>query len=157
MTKSVWCRAYAVGRRLQIAGSPGAIRRAAIIEEKAEDHVVHPVTIPVEAVAGGVNNTLVEAYNGSTRAGHVLTRCVGNKDFSNGREGIRRFPIARGLPHLLGCFPLAGVDASLCEIGSIAGLLIGVGGIAHAHRCPMADDDLWNRIHRVLNNRLRRS
>ena len=157
MMKVVWFGAYPVGRDLQIAGSPAAIRRTAIIEERAEDHVVHPVTIPVEAVAGGVNNTLVEAYNGSTRAGHVLTGGVGNKDFSNGREGIRRVSIARGLAHLLGCFPFVGVDAALCEIGSIAGLLIGVGGIAHARYCPMIDDDLWNRIHRVLNDRLRRS
>src|SRR2546423_6942016 len=153
----VWFGAYPVGRDLQIAGSPAAITRVAIIEERAEDHVVHPVTIPVEAVAGGINNTLVEAYNGSTRAGHVLTGGVGNKDFSNGRERIRRVPISRGLPHLLGCFSLAGVDASLCEIGSIAGLLIGIGGITHARRCPMIYDDLLNRINRVLNDRLRRS
>src|SRR5947207_13109004 len=133
----VWFGAYPVGRDLQIAGSPAAITRVAIIEERAEDHVVHPVTIPVEAVAGGINNTMVEAYNGSTRAGHVLTGGVGNKDFSNGREGISRVPIAGGLPHLLGCFPLVGIGAPLCEIGSIASLLVGVGGIRHRRRVPM--------------------
>src|SRR3989440_11653931 len=115
MMKVVWFGAYPVGRDLQIAGSPAAIRRAAIIEERAEDYVVHPVAIPVEAVAGGVNNTLIEAFNGSTRAGHVLTSGVGNKDFSNGRERIRRVSIARGLPLLLGCFSITGVGAHLCE------------------------------------------
>ena len=122
---------YPVGRNLQIARGPAAKRRTAFIVQWTEDQILHPAAIPVEAVAGGVNNTLVEAYNGSTGAGHVLTGGVGSKDFSNGRERIRRFPIAWGLPHLLGCFPQALVDAPLRKIGSIADLLIRVGGSAH--------------------------
>src|SRR5262245_11847850 len=124
---------YPVGRNLQIAGSPAAIGRIAVIVQRAEDHVLHPITIPVEAVPGAVNNTMVEAFDCSTRADHVLTRGVGKKDFPDGREGIRKVPIKRRLSLLLGCLALVGVDF-LCKIGSVAVLLIGVGGSAHVSR-----------------------
>ena len=113
--------------------------------------------MPVEAVAGCVNHTMVEAFDGSTRAGEVLTGGVGKKDFPDGREGIRKAPIARGLPLLLGSLAQAFVDAPLCQIGSMADLLIGVGGIAHARRCPKLDNDIGVRLHRVLNDCLRGS
>src|SRR5438128_5382841 len=120
---------YPVGRHLQIASSPAAIRRIAVLVQRAEDHVLHPVTIPVEAVASSVNNTMVEAFDGSTRADHILPGGVGKKDFPNGREVIRRVPIARGLSLLLVGLAQAFVAAALCKLGSIANLLIGVGGI----------------------------
>src|SRR5260370_29058633 len=116
---------YPVGRNLQIASSPAAIGRIAAIVQRAEDHILYPVTIPVEAVPSGVNNTLVEACDGSTRTDHVLTSGVGKKDFPNGPKGIRRIPITLGLSLLPGCFAPAGV-AFLCQIGSLAVLLIGV-------------------------------
>src|SRR5437588_596753 len=56
----IWLGAYPVGRYLQIAGGPAAIRCTAVLVERAEDHVLHPVTIPVEAVASSVNHTMVE-------------------------------------------------------------------------------------------------
>src|SRR5260370_11552812 len=96
---------YPVGRNLQIASSPAAIGRIAAIVQRAEDHILYPVTIPVEAVPSGVNNTLVEACDGSTRTDHVLTSGVGKKDFPNGREGIRRFPFRGGFPACLAGFP----------------------------------------------------
>src|SRR6266699_2570244 len=138
---------YPVGRNLQIASCPAAIRRTAAIVQRAEDHVLYPVTIPVEAVPSGVNNTLVEACDGSTRTDHILT---------NGREGIRRISITWGLSLLLGCFAQAGVDF-LCKIGGVAVLLIGVGGSAHVSHCPMLDGTVGVRIHQVHNDSLRRS
>ena len=84
MMKVIWPGMYPVGRDLQIAGGPAAIRRIASIVQRAEDHVLYPAAIPVEAVPSGVNNTLVEACDGSARADHVLTRGVGKEDFPNG-------------------------------------------------------------------------
>src|SRR5207247_6790380 len=55
----IWLGVYPIGRNLQIAGSPAAIRRTAVIVQRAKDHVSHPVTIPVEAMAGTVNHTVV--------------------------------------------------------------------------------------------------
>src|SRR5260370_18630726 len=147
---------YPVGRNLQIASSPAAIGRIAAIVQRAEDHILYPVTIPVEAVPSGVNNTLVEACDGSTRTDHVLTSGVGKKDFPNGREGIRRIPITWGLSLLLGCFAQAPLDF-LLKIRSVACLLIGVGGIAHVSRCPMLDGNVGVRMHRVHNDGRRSS
>ena len=150
----IWLGAYPVGRDLQIASGPAAKRRPAVLVQRAEDQVLHPVTIQVEAVASSVNYTLVAAHDGSTRADEVLTSPVGKKDFPDGREGIRKVSIARGLPLLLGRLAQACVVAPLCKIKSRADLLIDVGGIAHARRCPMLDSDVGVRIHRVLNDRL---
>src|ERR1700682_348584 len=69
----IWLGAYPVGRDLQIVSCPTAIRRTAVLVQRAEDQVLHPVTMPVETVASRVNHTMVEACDGSTRAGHVLT------------------------------------------------------------------------------------
>src|SRR6266704_3219057 len=146
---------YPVGRNLQIASCPAAIRRTAAIVQRAEDHVLYPVTIPVEAVPSGVNNTLVEACDGSTRTDHILTNGVGKKDFPNGREGIRRISITWGLSLLLGCFAQAGVDF-LCKIGGVAVLLIGVGGSAHVSHCPILEGVIGRSIHRVLDDSGRR-
>src|SRR5260370_38951487 len=140
-----------------MASGQATIRRPAVLVSRAEDHVLHPGTIQVEAVASSVNHTMVETFDGSTRADVVLTGGGGKKEFPDGREGIRRVPIARGLPLLLGRLAQACVDAALCKIGSIADLLIGVGGIPHARYCPMLDYDVGVRLHRVLNDRLRRS
>src|SRR5436190_14433387 len=157
MMKVTWLVIYPVGRDLQIASSPAAIRCTAVIVQRAEDQVVHPAPIPVEAVTSSVNNTLVAASDGSTRAGAVSTSCVGKKDFPNGREGIRRVPIARGLPLLLGRLAQAFVNASLCKIGNLTNQLIGVSGIVHTSPCPILGDDVRLRIYRVLNDRLRTS
>jgi hypothetical protein len=153
----IWPGIYPVGRDLQITSGPTAIRRTAILVQWAENHVLYPVPIPVEAVASRVNNTLVEACDGSTRADVVLTRIARKKDFPNSREGINRVSIARGLPLLLNRLTLAGVDAPLWKRGSIVDLLIGVDGIAHARHGPMFDDDVGVRIHRVLNDCLQTS
>src|SRR6266851_1557903 len=59
---------YPFGRNVQVARGPTAIRRAALIVERAEDHVMHPVTIPVEAVTSRINHIMVEAYHGSAGA-----------------------------------------------------------------------------------------
>ena len=150
----VWLGVYPVGRDLQIAGGPAAIRRTAVLVQGAEDDVVHPVTLPVEAVPSSVNNTLVEASNGSARAEEVLTSSIGKKDFPYGREGIRRVPIEWGMPLVLGCLAQAFVDAPLCQMGSSAVLPTGVGGIAHMSRCPMLDDTVGIRLYRVLTDRL---
>src|SRR5713226_1854048 len=116
----IWPGSYPVGRDLQIASGPAAIRRTAFLVQRAEDQVLHPVTIPVEAVASRVNHTLVEACDGRPRADHVLTSLVGKKDFPNGREGIRRVAIARRLPLLLGCLAQAFIDAPLGKSESSA-------------------------------------
>src|SRR5712692_1780376 len=60
-------------------------------------------------------------------------------------------------PLLLGRLAQACVEASLGKIGRSADLLIGIGGIAHVRRCPMLDDDVGIRIHRMLNDRLPKS
>src|SRR5712692_6893986 len=153
----IWPGVYPVGRDLQIASGPAAIRRTAVLVQRAKDQVLHPGTIPVEAVASTVNHTLVEACDGISRADHVLTSSVGKKDFPNGRERIRRVPIERRLPLLLGHLALACVEASLGKIGRSADLLIGIGGIAHVRHRPMLDDDVGVRIHRMLNDRLPKS
>src|SRR5438034_2948419 len=152
MMKVVWLGVYPVRGNLQIAGGPAAIRRNTVLIQRAEDDILHPVTIPVEAVPSSVNNTLVDASHGSTRADEVLTSGIAKKDFPNGRERIRRVPIERGLPLLLGRLGQTFVDAPLCQISSIAVLQIGVGGIAHVSRCPMLDDDVRIRIHRVFTD-----
>ncbi len=118
---------------------------------------MHPVTIQVEAVAGGVNHTMVVAYDSSTRADGVPAGAGGKKDFPDGREGIRSVPIARGLPLLLGRLALACVDIPLSQIEILVELLIGVDGVEHAHHCPMLDDNAGGCIHLVFNDRLRRS
>src|SRR5258706_188640 len=115
---------------------------------------MHPVTIPVEAVAGGVNNTMVVAHDGSTRADGVLANAVGKKDFPDGREGISSLPIARGLSLLLGRLALACVDIPRGQIESLVELPIGVGSVAHARHCPMLDDNAGGCIHLVFNDRL---
>src|SRR5260221_12525074 len=127
---------YPVGRNLQIASCPATIRRTAAIVQRAEDYVLYPVTIPVEAVPSGVNNTLVEAWDGSTRTDHVLSRGVGKKDFPNGRKGIRRISITWGLSLLLGCFAQAGVYF-LCNIGKRAAMPIAVAVCPHFTHCQL--------------------
>ena len=118
---------------------------------------MHPVTIAVEAVASGINHTMVAAHDRSTRAGEVLTGGVSSKDFPNGRVGIRKVPIARELPLLLDRFALACVAALLCQPGSLADLLIGISGTAHARRRPILDDSVGVCIHGVLSDRHRRN
>src|SRR5215472_8235355 len=154
MMKIVCFGVYPVRRNLQIAGDPAAIRRTAVLIERAEDHVLHPVTIPVETVPGSVNNTLVVASDGSTRADEILTSSVAKKDLPHGRERISRVSVERGLPLLLGCLARAFDTAHLCQSRNIAVLFIGVGGRAHVSRCPMLDDNAWIRRHRVLTDRL---
>src|SRR6266702_1080219 len=152
----IWLGMYPVGRNLQIASGPAAVRRTAILVQRAEDHVLYPVTIPVEAVASRVNHTLIETFDGSTRADHVLTRGVAKKDFPHGREGISRILIARGLSRLLDCPARAGIEALLSKIGSIAIQLIGVGGIAHFIYCPILDAVIGRSLDRVLDDSGRR-
>src|SRR5436309_2934417 len=101
MMKVIGLGTYPVGRVLQIASGPAAIGRTTVLVQRAEDHILHPATIQVEAVAGSVNHTLVEADDGSTRAGHILTGVVGQKDFPHGREGISSVPVAGRLSLLL--------------------------------------------------------
>src|ERR1051326_4020282 len=118
---------------------------------------MHPVVIPVEAVASSVDPALIAAAEGSARADHVLAGGVRKKDFSNGRERIRRLSIARELPLLPGCVPLGGIGVPLCEIGGIADLFIGIGGISHARHCPMHNGELRIRIYSVLDDHIRRT
>jgi len=100
---------------------------------------------------------MVAAHNCGTRAGKVLTSGIRQKDFPEGPEGLRSVPIPRGLPLFLGCLALAYVEVPLCEIGSIANLLISVCGSLHARHGPMFDSDIGVRIHWMLNNRPGRS
>src|SRR3989440_5878029 len=117
MMKVIWPGVYPVGRGLQNAGGPAAIRRTAVIVQRTEDQVLHPVTIPVETVAGSVNHTMVEACDGRTRAGHVSTSGVGKKDFPSGGGGISWVPIARGLLTLLGRPDHDGVGGPRSQLG----------------------------------------
>src|SRR5216683_404443 len=149
---------YPFGRNFQVARDPTAIRRAAPIVQRAEDHVMHPVTIPVEAVTGRVNHIMVEAYHGSAGADHVLTGGVGKKDLPNGGERISRISIERGLPILPGSLASADVAARLREIDAIAGIvnqLIAIDGAAHSIFCPVAYDNRGVRIYFVYADRLR--
>src|SRR5437762_7169915 len=145
--KVIGLAAYPVGRDLQIASGPAAIRPNTVIVERAEDHVLHPATIPVKTVTSGINNTVVATNDSSSRTDRVLTSSVGKEDLPNGREGIRSFSIAWKLPLLSSRF--AGHATPLRKIGSIAIQLISIDGIVHSILCPEAEI----RILRVLNDR----
>jgi len=69
-----------------------------------------------------------------------------------GRQPVADRELVLAKAYLIGSFPLR-LDTS----GKVAGLLIGIDGIAHARHGPMVDDDLWIRIYRLFNDRLRRS
>jgi hypothetical protein len=106
-------------------------------------------------VTSSVNNTLVEAFDGSARASAISTSRIGKKDFPNGREGISKVPILWRLPLLLGHLAQAFISAVPHQISSIANLLINIDGIAHASRCPMLEDNVGVHIHYVLNDLFR--
>ena len=149
---------YPFRRNFQVARSPTAIRRAALIVERAEDHILHPVTIPVEAVTSRINHIMVEAYHGSAGADHVLTGGVGKKDLPNGGERISRISVEWGLPILPGRLARVDVGVRLRKIDAIAGIvnqLIAIDGAAHSIFCPVAYDNGGIRIHLVYADRLR--
>src|SRR5437588_585563 len=60
----VWRVVYPLRGSLQIAGDPAAIACIAVVVKWAEDHIVHPVIVPIEAVAGSVNHALIGAAKG---------------------------------------------------------------------------------------------
>src|SRR5258706_6235937 len=93
----IWGSIYPIRGNLQIARSPAVIRCVAILVQGAEDHILHPVTIPVEAVTGSVNYTMVAALDGSTGADEIPTCGAGKKDFPDCRKGIRKVLVARRL------------------------------------------------------------
>ena len=80
----IWLGVYPLGRGFQIASGPAAIRRIAVVVQRAEDQVVHPFLTPIEAVASSVNNATIETSDGSARADDILTSVIGKKEFPNG-------------------------------------------------------------------------